>query len=1039
MPHRTHPDQTEIDAFVVRYEELLAEGGTLPDVEAICKARPDLLDELKRQLSALGSINAFLNGEETPKDDGSATGESQAGYDPAEGIGVEARIRLVNLHATGGLGEVFVARDENLGRTVALKRLRVSHRQNARSRGRFLREAEITGRLDHPGIVPVHGMGTDAKGNPFYTMRLAKGETLRKAIDHFHNPAAPGGHPCDFRSSAFRNLLGRFIAVCNTVAFAHSQGVVHRDLKPENILLGAYGETLVLDWGLAKEISGEDGPGPQPCVASRDASGTGNSCGSIDTRPGSSNELTKAGLVVGTPAYMSPEQAEGAGGKAGRASDIYSLGATFFALLTGQPPFRAGNVIDVLQQAKRETSPPPATPAHVPRALDAICRKAMAIRPEDRYPSSLALAADVEHWLADEPVSAYADPWTTRLRRWGSRHRTTVAAGAAACLVAIVSLVVAAALLNESNRRERDANAKAQASALAAVRDRDEAERQRARAAADFARARQAVDRFCVQVAKDQRLREHDLDGLRRDLLQTGAKFCDEFVRERSDDPDVLAEQGNAYLLLGLVTEQTTGPAAAADQYSKALAVFEQVDRLRPTERGPRRSIAQSHDALGTVYIALGRSSEALAAYQKALAIRQALAVATAASADDQDGLARSHMFLGRWHLLSRDWKAAQDQFGRALEIRSAMSAKDPTNAEWQAGAGDAHNNLAIVYRALNQPKKVEEELRQSLAARAAVANANPQSLDAKDRLGLAYNNLAMYYYDVRKPADSEAYYKKAQQVRAELAAAHPTISYYQHMLGRTWHNLGALYQSVERTAEADEAYRKGLAIHQQLAQRSPTVVQFSVDLGKSWGRLGHLVKATDPEAALEQFGRSAEAHAGALRIQPAHSEARESLGYTFAGRAEALDRLGRREDSKVAWERALEFATGPNRDRWRARLAITTARMGDRSQATAEADAAVLRSSTASDALFDAARAHALCAAAAEKDGALSEADRRKQADTHAARALELLSRAEEAGGLRAAATQTELRDGADFDVLRPLADFRKLLERLQPAERAP
>jgi serine/threonine-protein kinase len=163
------------------------------------------------------------------------------------------RYHILRTHARGGLGEVFVALDQELRREVALKQIQEQFADHTASRTRFVREAEITGGLEHPGVVPVYGLGQYADGRPFYAMRFIRGDSFKDAIERFHH-AEGGRRPLDQRMLELRQLLGRFIAVCNTMAYAHSRGVVHRDLKPANVMLGSYGETLVVDWGLAKQF-----------------------------------------------------------------------------------------------------------------------------------------------------------------------------------------------------------------------------------------------------------------------------------------------------------------------------------------------------------------------------------------------------------------------------------------------------------------------------------------------------------------------------------------------------------------------------------------------------------------------------------------------------------------------------------------------------------------------------------------------------------------------------------------------------------------
>jgi tRNA A-37 threonylcarbamoyl transferase component Bud32 len=355
----------------------------------------------------------------------------------------EVRFHILRPHARGGLGELFVALDVELGREVALKQIQERHADDPASRSRFLLEAQVTGSLEHPGVVPVYGLGHYADGRPFYAMRFIKGDNLQRAIERFHQAdgAATG-------SLELRQLLGRFLDVCQVIAYAHSRGVLHRDLKPGNIMLGQYGETLVVDWGLAKPLGRSEGEVDSDERPLTPASASG----SAETLPGS---------AVGTPQYMSPEQAAGRFDQLGPASDVYSLGATLYCLLAGQAPFTPspdGSLGELLQRVQRGEFPPPRRICRqVPPALEAICLKAMARKPADRYASVLALATDIERWLADEPVSAYREPWTRRIVRWTRRHRAWTTAAAVAAAAVLVTTAGAAVLLARMADQERAA------------------------------------------------------------------------------------------------------------------------------------------------------------------------------------------------------------------------------------------------------------------------------------------------------------------------------------------------------------------------------------------------------------------------------------------------------------------------------------------------------------------------------------------------------------------------------------------------------
>lgn len=349
------------------------------------------------------------------------------------------RFRVLRVHGRGGLGEVFIAVDEEFGRHVALKKVQDRYSANSESRARLVREAEIIGKLEHPGIVPVYSLSYDRDGRPYYAMRLIRGDSLSAAIERFHKG--------ERSNSDFRHLLDRFRAVCNAIAYAHSCRIIHRDLKPANIMLGDFGETLVIDWGLAKQLGCDEG---EEKIEDDDEL--------IDAAD------TKQGAVMGTGPYMSPEQEAGKIDEVGPASDIYSLGATLHCLLTGQPPEkRAGAASATLvaglkgKASEKDARLPSANKPMVSPALHAICLKAMAQNPEDRYASAQHLADDVERWLADEPVSAWAEPWTVRARRSIGRHLALL--GATVLVVVLTSIVfgVSALLLKAAYDRELDA------------------------------------------------------------------------------------------------------------------------------------------------------------------------------------------------------------------------------------------------------------------------------------------------------------------------------------------------------------------------------------------------------------------------------------------------------------------------------------------------------------------------------------------------------------------------------------------------------
>lgn len=389
--------------------------------------------------------------------------ESRGESNDPTSVSASQRFHILGLLARGGIGQVTRALDTELDREVAVKSILPNLIGNCTVRERFLREAAITGRLEHPGIVPVYAMGVDANGSPFYAMRLIHGKNFQEAIQDYHS-RNPSGH--SYKSSEFLDLLRRFLSVCVTIAYAHSRGVIHRDIKPQNIMLGLFGETLVVDWGLAKVESTEPqskdskNSGPEASDSQTDSCIGSHPMPPVQNEDAANDSLVPrltSELLIGTPAFMSPEQAMGQAHAVEPSSDIYSLGATLYMLLTGQNRFGNSDVNEILQRIVIEKFDRPRQfMRSVPRPLEAICMKALSLKPENRYSAALDMAADIERWLADEPVLADRESWTDRAARFGRQNRSAAMAGAVALvLIAVVSSLAAWRINNERLRAEQ--------------------------------------------------------------------------------------------------------------------------------------------------------------------------------------------------------------------------------------------------------------------------------------------------------------------------------------------------------------------------------------------------------------------------------------------------------------------------------------------------------------------------------------------------------------------------------------------------------
>ncbi|QDV35438.1 serine/threonine-protein kinase [Tautonia plasticadhaerens] len=496
----------------------------------------------------------------------------------------------------GGLGLVWRAIDRHLGREVALKEPRPDRPVGSSGSARFLEEARVTGQLQHPGIVPLFDLVDEpALGGPFYTMRLVEGRTLKQAAVDYHEGLGDGRAG----PSELVGLLTAFVSACLAVAYAHARGVLHRDLKGANVILGDFGEVHVLDWGLAKLSGGSD---PES------ESESGRSPLVLDPSP--DRDATLAHQAVGTPGLMAPEQTGRLPGAPppDHRTDVYGLGATLYEILTGRAPFHAPTQAEVLRLVCEQPPVPPRqhNPA-APPALQAVCLKALAKDPADRYGSAAELADEVRRWLADEPVRAYPEPPSARLSRWGRRHRSAVLAAAVVLVAVSLTLAAAAAVISGKNRALAVARDEAREAAALAVRERDLAE-ENLESARDLALdmlglsedalaqtpgAASIRKRLVVRVLQTFRAlhdRRPDDPGIRRDLAEVLAELAK--VRQLLDElvPSTEDASASIRLLEGLLDES---PGTAEVENRLAELLRNQSDTLRTLGR-----LREASDAL---------------------------------------------------------------------------------------------------------------------------------------------------------------------------------------------------------------------------------------------------------------------------------------------------------------------------------------------------------------------------------------------------------------------------------------------------------
>jgi serine/threonine-protein kinase len=978
------------------------------------------------------------------------------------------RFRRLREHARGGLGEVFVAIDEELHREVALKEIQGRLADQPESRARFVREAEITGKLEHPGVVPVYGLGAYSDGRPFYAMRFVRGESMQEAIARFHKAdKAPRRDPGE-RSLALRELLGRFVAVCNAVAYAHARGVIHRDLKPANVMLGEYGETLVVDWGLARVLALPEGQ-----TAAERPLLLGSADGSTPT---------ELGQAVGTPAYMPPEQARGEHDRVGVASDVFALGATLYGLLTGEAPYSGP---DALEQARKgAVLPARQRNRRVPAALEAVCARAMAGRPEDRYGTAQALAEEVQRWLADEPVSAYPEPLPERLRRWGRRNRSAVRAGLVLLLAGVVGLGVGLWAVGREQARTAKALGEAETNLARAQQAEGEAKANLKQAEANLKLARRAVDE-CFNVAKEHPLFQGPrMEKAKKLLLRKTLPFYKRFQSQRSGDRRLQHEEADQLFRVGYI-EQTLGRHRAALQaYRQARDVIRKVARAHPEVAEYQSSLAHTHNNLGALLDDLGGRGEALQEYQRAGDIFARLGRAHPEVPQYQNGLALTHHNLGNLLAALGMRGEALQEYRRARDVRARLARAHPKVPSYQNGLALTHNNLGNLLAALGRRGEALKECQRARDIQARLAKAHPEVPSYQNGLARTHNNLGNLLDDLGRRGEALKEYQRARDIRTRLVKAHPDVPLYQKDLAGTHNNLGYVLAALGRRGEALEEYGRARGIFARLARAHPEVPYYQNNLASTHNNLGALLAALGRRGeALEEYGRArgifarlAKVHPevvqytemlvrvcllhGALlaqmnqlpasladleeaivrtdllrKLDPRNPNALPFLLLGLPQRAKVLTALGKRREADADWDRVLKLAPAAQRTALRLQRADTRARAGDHQRAAYEVDE-LGRVELDAASLYNLACVQALNAASVSRDTSSLRPVREKRAEASARAALALLKRAAGAGFFREAANIAHLDKDDDLAALRPRADYKAFRAGLKPAK---
>jgi serine/threonine-protein kinase len=702
------------------------------------------------------------------------------------------RYTQLRLHATGGIGRIWLARDASLGRDVALKELRPERASNPAVWARFLREAQVTGQLEHPGIVPIYEVGRRHEDQqPFYTMRFVRGLTLAEAVAAFHQRKARG----EAGPLELRELLAAFVGVCNAVAYAHSRGVLHRDLKPSNVVLGGYGEVMVLDWGLAK-LMGEPDVEAAPLQVAADEEG----------------HATQQGQVLGTPAYMAPEQAEGRLDLLGPASDVYGLGAILYEILTGRPPFTGTDTIGLLRRVVHEV---PARPRSLqkesPAALEGVCLKALAKKPAGRYESAAELAREVVRYLADEPVHAYPARLPERAVRWARKHRAASVA-AAAILAVTAAAAAGVAILVAFSRAE-------------IKKQRDTADANYARAEENFQLARQAVQDYLTRVSENKLLKtqdRQDLRELRKELLEDALRFYQKFIEQRGDHPQQRAELADAYQKVADITTE------------------------------------------------IGSTTDALRHAQQALLLREALAQAEPEDAQAQQHLAETLLIVGSLQRETGEFASALESFQRVRDLYQKLVGAHPENLQSRRQLALSFNRIATLSHDSSRPHEALQAYQKALEIMEQLTKEKPEDIKFRNLLGTIVNNIGLLQQQLRQDREALRSYERAAHIFESLAKDEADEPRWRNLFAAALNDIGCLAADLGDRTEGRRRLREALALHLEVVRRHPTVLAFQDDLARTYMNLGDLERtAGDPAAALPLMHQCLEIRAKLARDNP--------------------------------------------------------------------------------------------------------------------------------------------------------------------------
>ena len=761
-------------------------------------------------------------------------------------VGAE-HYRVAEEIARGGMGRVRMARDRRLGRWVALKEV-LGHDTNVVRR--FEREARITARLQHPSILSVYEAGVWPSGQPFYAMPLVRGSSLDAVIASLATLAD--------RVALVPNVL----AVADAIAYAHDQRVIHRDLKPSNVLVGKFGETVVIDWGVAKSLDDLTESLPGHAVS-------GNDYETVD------------GAVIGTPAYMPPEQANGA--VVDERADVYAIGALLAHVLTGVAPYTGVSAAEVLTAVR--TGPPVAVLARVPDAppeLVAIVDRAMAREKAHRYPSARELAADLRRFQTGQLVGAHRYSARQLFTRWARRHRAALAVAVSAFIVLAVGGTLA--VRNVVAERTR-------ADALRVI-------------AEDDRETSDGLTEFMLIDMHDKLAAVGKLE-----LLDGAARRAAAYYAKRGDQSDAMvAGHATALSNIGDVLLQRNDLVGARAQYQAAFAMRSEL-AARDPDRTLQHQLATNELKLADVATRQHDPPRVKQALDAALAIDDRLLGADSTDVTAQFDRAvalRSYAQL----LASSDVDGARHKAADSVAIGEQLALRDPKNASWGKELAQGHQMLGKVMHMQNDVAGAVAQEEAALAIAKRVADLEDSNQELLDGLAYAHAELAQELQFAGDPARAVAEFRAAQAIYEQLLARDPTNVSHESRLGAVHRAVGTALVQEGDTRGGLEELRAALPLLEKVAAHDRTNASTLAGLQAVHELIGKsLTIGGQPLLAIPELEAAMAMSDHALAVTPADKRAQHAAALIHNELGEALTASQNPVPAIVQHQAAVEIA----------------------------------------------------------------------------------------------------------------------------------